>query len=211
MADHVPVRGRWRASPSPSPARRGAGHPGARGRAAGPDRGPRHTGIADVCAPSTGAGAASWRSWAGGRTGYLVADSDYEGLGTPGRHPYLVGVSEGRGVLDAALAAGRCPTPSPATAWRSSGTRRAGTARCGPGQIAAEWTPELDLVGTVAGAPATELPVILRPRAALPIAGFLYMIVAGFKAPTPTAVLSAALTPAGEAQLSVVDQAAWPT
>jgi hypothetical protein len=32
----------------------------------------------------------------------VVAATDYEGLDTPGVHPYLVGLSEGRGVLDAA-------------------------------------------------------------------------------------------------------------
>ena len=37
--------------------------------------------------------------------GYVVAATDYEGLGTPGVHPYLVGESEGRSVLDAARAA----------------------------------------------------------------------------------------------------------
>ena len=37
--------------------------------------------------------------------GYVVAATDYEGLGTPGLHPILVGESEGRGVLDAARAA----------------------------------------------------------------------------------------------------------
>jgi hypothetical protein len=32
------------------------------------------------------------------RRGYIVAATDYPGLGTPGPHPYLVGVSEGRAV-----------------------------------------------------------------------------------------------------------------
>lgn len=32
--------------------------------------------------------------------GYIVAATDYPGLGTPGPHPYLVGESEGRAVLD---------------------------------------------------------------------------------------------------------------
>ena len=39
--------------------------------------------------------------------GYVVAATDYEGLGTPGLHPFLVGESEGRSVLDAARAAHR--------------------------------------------------------------------------------------------------------
>ena len=37
--------------------------------------------------------------------GVVVAATDYEGLGTPGPHPYIVGASEGHSVLDAAVAA----------------------------------------------------------------------------------------------------------
>ena len=39
--------------------------------------------------------------------GYAVAATDYPGLGTPGPHPYLVGVSEARAVLDPAPRAAR--------------------------------------------------------------------------------------------------------
>ena len=41
--------------------------------------------------------------------GSIVAATDYEGMGTPGPHPYLVGISEGRSGLDAALAARQIP------------------------------------------------------------------------------------------------------
>jgi pimeloyl-ACP methyl ester carboxylesterase len=34
------------------------------------------------------------------QAGWAVAMTDYEGLGTYGNHPYLLGVSEGRGILD---------------------------------------------------------------------------------------------------------------
>jgi Secretory lipase len=34
------------------------------------------------------------------RRGYIVTATDYPGLGTAGPHPYLVGISEGRAVLD---------------------------------------------------------------------------------------------------------------
>ena len=43
--------------------------------------------------------------------GYVVAATDYPGLGTPGPHPYLVGVSEARAVLDSVRAAERYRTP----------------------------------------------------------------------------------------------------
>ena len=96
------------------------------------------SGIADECAPSKHP-AATELSLMGPfvDAGYLVVLSDYEGLGTPGRHPYLVGDSEGRGVLDGALAAASCPMPTPATSSRSSATRRAVTAHCLP----ANWRP----------------------------------------------------------------------
>ena len=34
------------------------------------------------------------------RRDYIVAATDYPGLGTPGPHPYLVGTSEGRAILE---------------------------------------------------------------------------------------------------------------
>ncbi len=37
--------------------------------------------------------------------GWTFVATDYEGLGTPGVHPYLVGLSEARGVLDIVRAA----------------------------------------------------------------------------------------------------------
>ncbi len=41
--------------------------------------------------------------------GYVIAATDYPGLGTPGPHPYLVGLSEGRAVLDSVRAARALP------------------------------------------------------------------------------------------------------
>ena len=65
------------------------------------------SGIADECAPSTNnwlfssiAGLASLL-----RQGYIVAATDYQGLGGPGPHPYLVGPSAAHSVLDAVRAA----------------------------------------------------------------------------------------------------------
>jgi Secretory lipase len=37
--------------------------------------------------------------------GTVIVATDYPGLGTPGTHPYLIGASEGRAVLDALRAA----------------------------------------------------------------------------------------------------------
>ena len=39
------------------------------------------------------------------KRGYVIVATDYPGLGTAGVHPYLVGISEGRAVLDSVRAA----------------------------------------------------------------------------------------------------------
>src|SRR3954467_7968446 len=60
-------------------------------------------GIADACAPSRIGTQANYdspllNSWL--KAGYAVVRTDYEGLGTPGPHPNLIGSSEGRSTLD---------------------------------------------------------------------------------------------------------------
>ena len=166
------------------------------------------TGIADTCAPSKNPRASELGLMSPLiDEGYLVAETDYEGLGTPGRHPYLVGVSEGRGVLDAARAATQLPRAHAGDRMAIFGYSQGGHGALWAGQLAARWTPDLHLVGTVAGAPATEIPVIFAAASRLPIAGFLYMIIAGFNAAYPDqAKLSEVLTPAGEKAINAVDR-----
>jgi hypothetical protein len=165
------------------------------------------SGIADECAPSKHP-AATELSLMGPfvDAGYLVVLTDYEGLGTPGRHPYLVGESEGRGVLDGALAARAVPGAEAGDQLSIFGYSQGGHGALWAGQLAAEWAPDYHLVGTVAGAPATELPIIISAAGSLPIAGFLYMIIAGFAEAYPEADPGRVLTAAGEAELPQVDQ-----
>jgi Secretory lipase len=165
------------------------------------------SGIADECAPSKDPAATElslMRPFVD--AGYLVVLSDYEGLGTPGRHPYLVGESEGRGVLDAAVAAGHLPDADAGDQLSIFGYSQGGHGALWAGQLAAAWAPHYELVGTVAGAPATELPIIFSAAGSLPIAGFLYMIIAGFAEAYPEADPALVLTPAGEAELPQVDE-----
>src|SRR5829696_4409292 len=67
------------------------------------------TGVADVCAPTrdfAGTPDPTGETYINGdlsawlAAGYAVLRTDYQGLGTPGKHPYLIGKAEGRGVLD---------------------------------------------------------------------------------------------------------------
>lgn len=64
------------------------------------------TGIADACAPSATAAAFQITGLeALLQRGYVVVATDYEGLGTPGPHPYLAGPSAARSIFDAVRAA----------------------------------------------------------------------------------------------------------
>ncbi len=72
---------------------------------------PTTTGVVQRCAPSLAL--LIFQQIQGLRQmverGYVDAATDYPGLGTPGPHPYLVGVSEARAVLDAVRAARSTP------------------------------------------------------------------------------------------------------
>ena len=131
--------------------------------------GPGTAGIADTCAPSRftpqldeaarrlGLGEDRGDRLGGfADAGYVVAQTDYEGLGTPGGHPYLVGVSEGRGFLDAAQAARQLSDADAGDRLALWGYSQGGHSVLWANQLADEWAPDLHLVGTVAGAPFSE-------------------------------------------------------
>jgi len=163
--------------------------------------------VADECAPSKKAVGVEISAVASAvADGWLVALTDYEGLGTPGRHPYLVGVSEGRSVIDAALAARSLANASAGPKLAIAGYSQGGHGTLWAGEVAPAWAPEFDVVGTFAGAPATENDVILKTAARLPINGFAYMIVAGYQAAYPNADPAKVLTEKGLTKLDAVDQ-----
>jgi pimeloyl-ACP methyl ester carboxylesterase len=120
------------------------------------------TGSADACAPSRGydsRGIVSYvypllRRWL--KAGYAVVRTDYDGLGTPGVHGYLVGATEGRSVLDAVRAA-RKLEPRLSRRFAVAGHSQGGHAALFAASLAPKWVPELRLRGTVAFAPASHL------------------------------------------------------
>jgi len=120
--------------------------------------------------------------------GYLVVATDYEGLGTPGVHPYLVGTSEGRSVLDAARAARGFTPARGSDPVVIAGHSQGGHAALWAGQIAPDYAPELDLRGVIAFAPPTNLTSIadasladLRKKNASSKAGNLALVVASWQ------------------------------
>lgn len=95
------------------------------------------------------------------RQGHVVVATDYPGLGTPGPHPYLVGVSEGRAVLDGVRAAASAPWAQASRRFGVWGHSQGGHAALYAGLLAGSYAPELQLVGIAAAAPATDLGALL--------------------------------------------------
>ena len=89
--------------------------------------------------------------------GYVVAASDYQGLGTPGPHPYLVGDSEAMNELDIVRAAQNLSEAQAGNEFVVWGHSQGGHASLFTGQLAAGYAPELELVGVAAGGPVPNL------------------------------------------------------
>jgi acetyl esterase/lipase len=93
--------------------------------------------------------------------GYVVTATDYPGLGTAGPHPYLVGVSEARAVLDSVRAVRELPDAGGGRRYAVWGHSQGGQASLYTGILAKSYAPDLELVGIAAAAPATELAVLM--------------------------------------------------
>jgi acetyl esterase/lipase len=117
------------------------------------------TGVVSRCAPSLAR--VFFASIQGLRAmldqGYVVAATDYPGLGTPEVHPYLVGTSEAHAVLDSVRAAKQIPEAAAGARFAVWGHSQGGQAALFTGIEAARYAPELKLVGVAAAAPATDL------------------------------------------------------
>jgi alpha-beta hydrolase superfamily lysophospholipase len=122
------------------------------------------TGVAAHCAPTLDpkayegiSGLSSFLSH-----GYVVAATDYPGLGTAGIHPYLIGVSQGRAVVDAARAARAIPQTQSGHRFIPWGYSQGGHAALFAGIVAKTYAPEMTLAGIAATAPPTELGSLIR-------------------------------------------------
>ena len=160
------------------------------------------SGMADVCAPSKQSDIASGNTSTSGPAGfgaampyvqtfldagYVVAATDYEGVGTPGLHPFLVGESEGRSVLDAARAAHDLKGAAAASKVLVLGHSQGGHAALFAGELAASYAPELRVLGVAAEAPGPDVEHTLPSVASATFAnGYVVSVVEGFHAAYPT-------------------------
>lgn len=117
------------------------------------------SGVMPPCAPSLmpDVGGMMWNLGEMLSRGYIVVATDYPGLGTDGIHPYLIGESEARAVLDSVRAARDLPNSGASNRFAVWGHSQGGHAALYTGEIAARYAPDLKLVGVAAAAPATYL------------------------------------------------------
>jgi pimeloyl-ACP methyl ester carboxylesterase len=146
------------------------------------------TGVADACAPSATdhvdlPGYDDYTRVVAGYVsqGWTVTATDYPGLGTPGPHPYIVGASEGRSVIDSVRAA-RNLNGSLSDKWVVSGHSQGGQAAMFASELADTYGKGLQLRGTVALAPASNIDLIAPALAGTPVQGYLMMAISGLAA-----------------------------
>src|SRR5690606_26599739 len=170
------------------------------------------TGIADECAPSRDPVRLAGLALAAPliERDMVVTFTDYEGLGTPGRHPYLVGESEARGVLDIVRAAQHLEVGAGdrVVIW---GHSQGGHAALFANEVAEDWAPDLEVLGTIAVAPPSQLPVLAR----LDLRGnqlkhFVGMILATWPEAYPDADPADVAVPKALDSLDQVDEGCFP-
>jgi dienelactone hydrolase len=165
------------------------------------------TGSADSCAPTRGYDAEHLVSYAYPllrrwlKAGYAIVRTDYEGLGTPGVHPFLNGRSEGRSLLDAVRAA-RAQSRRLSRRFVIAGHSQGGHSALFAASLAPAWTPDLTLRGTVALAPASHLTEQGQVAAALTnpgggLSAFLALVVRGVDETAPSVDVASLLSDKG--------------
>jgi alpha-beta hydrolase superfamily lysophospholipase len=145
------------------------------------------------------------------RAGYVVAATDYPGMGVAGPDSYLIGVSEGNSVLDSARAARSITaahTNSNLLLW---GHSQGGQAALFAAQLAPSYSPDLHLEGVAVAAPATDLGALLKDDigdvSGVSIASYAFQAFSTvYKSTVPGTDLDTILTPAGVKATPVMAQ-----
>jgi alpha-beta hydrolase superfamily lysophospholipase len=93
--------------------------------------------------------------------GYAVAATDYQGMSVAGASSYLLGVTEGNNVLDAARAARNLDGTQIGESLLLWGHSQGGQASLFAAQQAVTYAPEFDLLGVAVAAPAADLTTLI--------------------------------------------------
>jgi predicted esterase len=174
------------------------------------------TGDAPQCTPSLDAPDAPEHEYLGPidpvldrmvAAGYAVVQTDYEGQGTPGVHPYLIGAAEARDTIDMVRAA-RQLEPRLSTRWVVMGHSQGGHAVLFTLATAGAWAPELQLLGGVAEAPGAYISPFIasmtKATAPTPAFAFAVLFMEAAASVDPSVHLDRVLAPPALALLSQV-------
>jgi fermentation-respiration switch protein FrsA (DUF1100 family) len=149
--------------------------------------------------------------------GWAVAITDYEGLGTPGDHTYMVGRALGPNVLDAmraarSLAPDELPDAGPAAII---GYSEGGAAAAWAAQLQPTYAPDMPLVAVVAGAAAANVEIAGPSLDGSFFSFFIAYGGIGYAAAYPDLELDAYLTPMARERIgalresSIVQAMVW--
>jgi pimeloyl-ACP methyl ester carboxylesterase len=158
--------------------------------------------VPDKAAPPGGYPVVSWGHWTNGMAeqcapslqpsqavplqnqllakGWEVTASDYQGEGTPGLLPYLVGVVAARNTIDIVRAAGHLRAAHASKRYVVWGHSEGGQTAMFALAIGDSYAPDLHLEGVVAGAPPSQFQAIYTFLKTSPFRYYLFMAGAGF-------------------------------
>lgn len=169
-------------------------------------------GLADVCAPSRFATLSSDQTFPlYAKTvksfldqGWTVAATDYAGLGSPGPHPYLIGASEGRAIIDSVRAA-RQLNGSLSQDWVAVGHSQGGQGVLFAGEQVRQYGSGLHLRGVVGMAAASDLDLLAEAIVGTPSQGYLVMALYGLAAVDPSVRPEKLLAPPAMRSVGVLE------
>ncbi|NQV06548.1 hypothetical protein HQ535_08340 [bacterium] len=115
------------------------------------------SGLDDDCSPSARGRTSPLQFAEALSRGWVVSASDFEGLGGPGLHPYMVGESEARSILDLVAAAPALDGVELSGLVGLWGFSQGGHAVLFAAELASMLAPDLDVLGVAAVAPAMDL------------------------------------------------------
>jgi dipeptidyl aminopeptidase/acylaminoacyl peptidase len=165
-------------------------------------------GMADQCAPSLDPSSAVPEINQLLAQGWVVTASDYQGQGTPGILPYLVGEVAARNTIDIVRAAHNITSIHASTNYVVWGHSEGGQTAMFALHLGAAYAPDLSLKGVVAGAPPSQFNLIYDFLKTSPYRFYLFMAGIGFEAAygPKLAPLSAILTKAAIKLAPVVSE-----
>ena len=165
-------------------------------------------GMADQCAPSLAPSSDVPLANDLLDQGWAVTASDYQGEGTPGLLPYLVGVSAARNTIDIVRAAQHLAAAHASDNYVVWGHSEGGQTAMFALHIGSSYAPDLHLKGVVAGAPPSQFYAIYQFLQTSPYRYYLFMAAGGFNAAygNKAAPLDQVLTPLGIKLLPALDK-----